>query len=586
MRRENDMSTRARDDRCRPTPSSRVCPRSGGGVATRRQQLADLRAFSHFVSQHAGILAGDPGQLLPFAHNYAVAGPVAHAAERLLREPSRGWSANPWIELVDRLPFVESPALVRTLTGHGGEVTAVAMSADGTRAVSASSDGTARVWDVAPGIAEHEIAAHPRGVNAVAITPDGRTAATAGADGVVRIWRTETGDCLRSIAADSDMALSVALNAVGTVAYTGGLDGSIRCWDVDTGQPTRELRGHFGPVGSLALSTDGFTLVSGSWDCTVRVWNLLDGELAACLQGHEVPVQSVAVDAAGRRIVSCAGLPPDADGRVSFKQLSQSEIRVWDDGAEVYRFMPHELGKRGGNWGVVGSVVYAIALSQDGKIIVSVGYDRTVVVTDVRGGQKSLIGHTDSVLGVAINGAGTVAITAGADRSVRIWDLRGHTAPRKSVFRIGRVGSGLRVSPARHARSMWRSPRIRIGVLMPALSLAGAYLLIPPIMRLLSIERPTWVGSLANAAIILLALLFVEWRAMLKLDRHIWHRRLLPAVAWTVAGLVTSPLWWLFPVLDCPRCGKPLSGRRFFFSCAGCGFRDRRRPPGRKAEAH
>ena len=40
---------------------------------------------------------------------------------------------------------------LRTFKGHGGEVTAVAVAADGRHAVSASSDRTIKLWDLASG---------------------------------------------------------------------------------------------------------------------------------------------------------------------------------------------------------------------------------------------------------------------------------------------------------------------------------------------------------------------------------------------------------------------------------------------------
>ena len=47
--------------------------------------------------------------------------------------------------------MVESGKSLRTFKGHTGEVLAVAVTSDGRRAVSASSDHTLRVWDLESG---------------------------------------------------------------------------------------------------------------------------------------------------------------------------------------------------------------------------------------------------------------------------------------------------------------------------------------------------------------------------------------------------------------------------------------------------
>ena len=82
---------------------------------------------------------------------------------------------------------------VRTLTGHHGWVTAVAISADGQRAVSGSDDGTVRAWDLTSGQAVHTLTGHHGWVKAVAISADGRLAVSGGDDGTVRVWDLATG---------------------------------------------------------------------------------------------------------------------------------------------------------------------------------------------------------------------------------------------------------------------------------------------------------------------------------------------------------------------------------------------------------
>ena len=62
----------------------------------------------------------------------------------------------------------------------------VAVTADGRLAVSASEDGTLKVWDLAAGAHLRTLRGHTDRVNAVAVTADGRQALSASDDGTLK----------------------------------------------------------------------------------------------------------------------------------------------------------------------------------------------------------------------------------------------------------------------------------------------------------------------------------------------------------------------------------------------------------------
>src|ERR1700716_492543 len=73
------------------------------------------------------------------------------------------------------------------LRGHGGPVRALAISPDGTQAVSGSFDTSAIRWSLPNNAAEQVLRFHDGAVNAAAFLGDGRIA-TSGEDARIAIW--------------------------------------------------------------------------------------------------------------------------------------------------------------------------------------------------------------------------------------------------------------------------------------------------------------------------------------------------------------------------------------------------------------
>jgi len=79
----------------------------------------------------------------------------------------------------------------QSLRGHTGSIVRVSYGADGSQALTASSDGTACIWDVASGRTLMVLREHRQPVISIQPSPDGRTLVTADRSGRVILWSAD-----------------------------------------------------------------------------------------------------------------------------------------------------------------------------------------------------------------------------------------------------------------------------------------------------------------------------------------------------------------------------------------------------------
>jgi cytochrome c len=285
-----------------------------------------------------------------------------------------------------------TPALAQ-LRGHGGPVRAVAVSPDGSRALSGSFDATAILWSLASGSAERVLRYHDGAVNAVAFLRDGRMA-------------------------------------------TAGEDAGIAIWQPGAAQPERVLKGHAAPIVGLAVSPDGSLLASASWDGTARLWSLADGAVRV-LEGHRQNVNSVAFLPDGRSLVTVgydltlriwplAGAPPTVVTLPA--PLNAVAVAPGGDivaaGATGKVYVLSAAGELQGEVDAAGVPVIAVAVAGDGKLAAASTVRGAVAVIDVPGRAmlRTLVGPGLPAWSAAFLPDSRTLLTGGSDNLVRRWD--------------------------------------------------------------------------------------------------------------------------------------------------------------------
>jgi WD40 repeat protein len=117
---------------------------------------------------------------------------------------------------------------VAVLRGHSRPVVALAFDDSGRVLASASTDGTARIWDVGGQRLEMQLR-HPGPVVAVDMSPDGRFVVTGSFDKSARVWEAATGLLLMQMATPSPVT-SVDFGPDGRTIAVAGPDSAVRLY--------------------------------------------------------------------------------------------------------------------------------------------------------------------------------------------------------------------------------------------------------------------------------------------------------------------------------------------------------------------
>ncbi|MEA5472569.1 WD40 repeat domain-containing protein, partial [Spirulina sp. 06S082] len=355
---------------------------------------------------------------------------IRQVAEKLLIEQLR----SPKIQVLPPHKNWVSMQCLQTLRGHSYWVQDVAIAPDNRTIVSASKDGTIKLWDILTGREIRTLHGHESAVLSVAISADGERIISCSTDNTIKTWSLDTGAELNNmlgkshkiyvLAVSPDGKTVISASADNTIKpkYDGGLEAflnripsrrigailsligllkrspAIKIWDLDKGRPKGNFRGYSRGVTDLAISPKGDKVVSGSRDRTIKIWDFKTGKNLDTLWGHNDEIRSVAISPDGKTIISGS---------------RDRTIKIWDmHSGHVLRTL------RGHSQSVT-----SIAVSADGNIIASGSRDSTIKIWDFNTGEfiNTLLGHTDLVRSVAICNDGKTIVSGSRDNTIKIW---------------------------------------------------------------------------------------------------------------------------------------------------------------------
>ncbi|WOO78624.1 Transcriptional repressor rco-1 [Vanrija pseudolonga] len=266
-------------------------------------------------------------------------------------------------------------------------IRSICFSPDGKYLATGAEDRQIRIWDIKQQRIRHLLQGHMQEIYSLDFSRDGRFLVSGSGDKSARVWDIEKGVCVFDLRIEDfihnehgpiDAGItSVALSPDGKLVAAGSLDTMVRVWNVQTGQQVERLKGHKDSVYSVAFSPDGKCLVSGSLDRTLRVWDLTQTKRA--LDGNG-PSSKDAAEKGG--FGSCASTL---------------------NGHKDY--------------------VLSVAISPDGRWVVSGSKDRSIQFWDIHSGQAQFMlqGHKNSVISIDLARSGGLLASGSGDCHARIW---------------------------------------------------------------------------------------------------------------------------------------------------------------------
>jgi WD repeat-containing protein 61 len=133
-------------------------------------------------------------------------------------------------------------------------------------------DGGVYLFDLISGRLMHKVSdGHALPVRSLAYTSDGALLLTASDDGTVKIFDATSGQLTGTVSGHLSWVLSVASSPLGEQFATGSSDATVKIWDLRTRQCLHTFSDHTNQVWGVAYNRTGNHLASVSDDQTLRI---------------------------------------------------------------------------------------------------------------------------------------------------------------------------------------------------------------------------------------------------------------------------------------------------------------------------
>ncbi|MCC7374375.1 MAG: serine/threonine protein kinase [Verrucomicrobiales bacterium] len=330
-------------------------------------------------------------------------------------------------------------------------VTMAAVSRDGRRFAAGESGGRLRIGDIGGSGPIRTIDAHSNGLNFLGFTAGGDRLMTASSDKTAAVWEVATGSMVVGRLRHEAPISWVDMSHDGRWIATAGDSGLVRVWDGRTGQKVSEPKLSNSTVPEVHFSPDGRCVLAGNWDFSndskaAHVWSAETGAELVPPMFHRDGLRTLEYSPDGR-FVATGG--EDNLGRVWWAATGQPATP----------FLKHR------------GYVVDTAFSPDNRLVATASVDGTARVWDIEDGQPVTppLRHGNAVVQVVFGATPDELLTVALDRTVRVWDLSPLDWPDRDLGGLAELLVSQRIEPdGQHAplsleemRQRWETLRER-----------------------------------------------------------------------------------------------------------------------------
>ena len=335
---------------------------------------------------------------------------------------------------------------ILSMSGHFDEIVSIAFSPNGKFIVSASLDRTIKIWDIKLKNEIISFFKDSNSIHSVSFSANGEFLISLLTDKTVNIWDLEEKKQIFFFDSANPLSSIKAISFNLKFIVLGVEKQIVSMWDFQFKKELISFLAHLSPLSCVAVSRNARFIVSGYWNLfynsnSLKVWDNQNLTQIFSFSKYSSTIYSVSISPDGKIIVvafrdnfirvwnvenrylifsfkahsqyiSCVKILSDNDLIISAS--ADKTVKVWSikKKKEIVVFLGHT------------SYVTNLDICNNQNLIVSSSGDKTVKVWDIKAKKliASFYGNNSSIYSVAISEDGKFVVSG--DRMIRVWDIK------------------------------------------------------------------------------------------------------------------------------------------------------------------